>query len=469
MGIIVNDEDNIVNVIKIDVPYSNLKIGCSYRLVTLIKEFRGGYLKDEKGNRLKIINAFMVSFPYGVFPVCIPSKILENKQKIILEHHLCQRLNNNWKPVATTDTSLDTSHPLQIVNVGQTLIGKNLNRIEKEYDEIQSQKDAEALRSLKIKENVNSVDLKNRDLDREIQRLKEKQIKLIEKKKSYTESVDKLSSEVERLGVSYEELKDAYNHRAEINQKWISLGQQAFKEKQEVEMFEKSIKEHKKAKIVLRNELKSEQINTIKYKNEVERRQPVIYRKVDDRTIDNLLEIQDFPSEIIGYDWKVKAHNDILANDNLPLVYVLIGKEKGKNNFLLKIGSTMDFLHRTAVYDYHEKDGHFEIGTMVFVTHLLLSNIKDPKPLELLIRYIFEQKHKGDKVHRNEWFQYSQQSINDLNTIFDYFENHLEKDSRLNRIVIKGSELGKDKRKPYFHRIAPKIDKEIERGKKNDK
>lgn len=469
MGVVVNNEDNIIDVIKVDVPYSNLRTNCSYRLITLIKEFRGGYLKDEKGNRLKIINAFMVSFPYGEFPVCIPSKILENKLKVILEHHLCQRLNNNWKPVATTDTSLDTSHPLQIVNVGQTLIGKNLNRIEKEYDEIQSQKDAEALRSLKIKENVNLVDLENRDLDREIQRLKEKQIKLIEKKELYAESIDKLSSEVKSLGASYKNLKDAYNHRTEIHQKWVSLGQQAFKEKQEVETLEKSIKEYKKEKVVLRDELKSEQVNAIKYKNEVEKRQPAIYRKVDDHTIDNLLKIQNFPSETIGYDWKVKAHNDILANDNLPLVYVLIGKEKGNDNFLLKIGSAMDFPHRTAVYDYHEKDGHFGIGTMVFVTYLLLSNVKDPKPLELLIRYVFEQKNKNTKAYKNEWFQYSQQSINDLNTIFGYFENHLEKNSRLSRIVIKGSELGKDKRKPYFHRIAPKIAKEIERGKKNGK
>ena len=463
-----NGEDNIISVIKVDVPYSNLRTNCSYRLITLIKKFRGGYLKDEKGNRLKIINAFMTSFSYGEFPVCIPSEMLGNEQKVILEHHLCQRVNNNWEPVATTDTSLDTSHPLQIVNVGRTLIGKNLNRVEKEYDEIQSQKDAEALRSLKIKENVNSVDLKNRDLDREIQRLKEKQIKLIEKKESYTESVGKLSNEVKSLGARYKNLKDAYNHRTEIHQKWVSLGQQVFKEKQEVETLEKSIKEYKKEKVVLHDELKSEQVNAIKYKNEVERRQPVIYRRVDDSTIDNLLKIQNFPSETIGYDWKVKAHNDILANDNLPLVYVLIGKEKG-NDFLLKIGSAMDFPHRTAVYDYHEKDGHFEIGTMVFVTHLLLSNVKDPKPLELLIRYVFEQKNKNTKAYKNEWFQYSQQSINDLNTIFGYFENHLEKNSRLSRIVIKGSELGKDKRKPYFHRIAPKIAKEIERGKKNGK
>lgn len=469
MGIIINDESSIVNVVKVDVPYSNLKTNCSYQLITLIKEFRGGYLKDEKGNRLKIINMFKVSFPYGEFPVCVPSKILKNEQKIILEHHLLERVNDNWNLVATTDTSLDTSHPLQIVNVGQTLIGKNLNRIEKEYNEIQSQKDAEALRGLKIKENVNSVDLANRDLDREIQRLKEKQIKLIEQKKTYIESIQKLSSEVESLGARYEELKDAYTHRTEIHQKWVPLGQQAFKESQEIKMLEKSIKEHKKEKKILRDELKSEQIDTIKYKNEVERRQPVIYRKVDDHTIDNLLEIQDFPSETIGYDWKVKAHNDILANDNLPLVYVLIGKEKEKNNFLLKIGSAMDFPHRTAVYDYHEKDGHFKIGTMVFVTHLLLSNVKDPKPLELLIRYIFEQKHKNDKAYKNEWFQYNQQSINDLNTIFEYFESHLEKGSRLNEIVIEGSKLSKDKRKSYFHKIAPKIAKEIEKGEKNDK
>lgn len=256
----------------------------------------------------------------------------------------------------------------------------------------------------------------------------------------------------------YQEIIDDEN---EFEKKYQTKIKEVAQKRQEIENAEELLDDYQETEEYLKENIKRSQEYVQQYKNVNEHRQPKIYQEVTDSTIENLAKIKEYPEEIIGYDWQITSKNKVLAKDDYPLVYVLVGKDKERNRFLLKIGSAVNFPHRQATYDYSAKDGHFEIGSMVTVSHLLLSNVINPKLPELLIRYIFEEKYLLRKAYRNEWFECDLEMMNDLKKIFEYFDNHLDKDSELNQIIKRGSRLTKDARKGFFHKHAKSLAKVI--------
>lgn len=137
------------------------------------------------------------------------------------------------------------------------------------------------------------------------------------------------------------------------------------------------------------------------------------------------------------------------------MVYALVGKHKDET--LLKIGSTIDFVHRQAVYDYHEDDGYFDKGSMVVVSHLMLSNVSDPRVLELFTRYVFEQKHEVDKRFGNEWFKCDLTAMNDLKKVFDYLDSHLQHEGELDTFVKKLARVEPEKRYSKAEKKAKEV------------
>lgn len=363
-------------------PYTGLEIGRTYQLTSYFKKY------DTNEHIYQVTNVFQPGTTTGVFTVAIPEEafILKN-DRIVVDSYL-YRLDdaNQWKQIRSTTQMLKADDAV-IAKSDETMIGDGLisNAImfcnEKQKlrkAELQELKDSETY----IKETEEAYDAENMA----IQQIKEKLNKAIEQKNELLDRALRVQNEMDNLKskiqLTQEELYDKNDLKRELEMQLDDLTQ-------DVESSKKIIA----------------------------RRSPRIYNEVDNTTIVGLMTIKHFPKEIQGYDWQIESENKILAEDPHPLVYALVGKHKDET--LLKIGSTIDFVHRQAVYDYYEDDGYFDKGSMVVVSHLMLSNVSDPRVLELFIRYVFEQKHEADKRFGNDMkrIQVDPQQYNDAKPV----------------------------------------------------
>lgn len=391
------------------VPYTGLKIGQTYQLTSYFKKY------DTDEHIYQVTNVFQPGTTTGVFTVTIPEDafVLKN-DRIVVDSYL-YRLNdaNQWKQIRSATQMLKADDAV-IVKNNETMIGDGLisnaitfcNEEQKlRKAELQELKDSE----IYIKQTEEAYDAEKMA----IRQIKEKLNKAIEEKNELLDRALRVQNEMDNLKskiqLTQEELYDKNDFKRELEMQLDDLTQ-------DVESSKRIIA----------------------------RRSPKIYNEVDNTTIAGLMTIKHFPKEIQGYDWQIESENKILAQDAHPLVYALVGKHD--DEVLLKIGSTIDFVHRQAVYDYYEDDGYFDKGSMAVVSHLMLSNVSDPRVLELFTRYVFEQKHKADKRFGNEWFKCDLATMNDLKKVFDYIDMHLQREGELDTFIKKLAQVEPEKR-----------------------
>lgn len=453
-------------IIKVEVPFTHLSPGKNYKLVTYIEGLKKGYLRDSKNQKKKIVNIFKSSSAFGIFTVNIPKKMIGGEQRILLEHHLSIFNGTSWKEILSKNQFEEDFSEIQIVEMNYPLIGSNLEKTIQTKEEIQ----AEMLTMFQINtgRKNNYIKKKQDEVLKETSKLEEEMSQLLINKEEIEHRTQELESEIKcsqihtkMLKGQKEEYQKIIDNEQEFEEKYWAKVEEVEKKNQEIAEMEDTLDEYEETESYLKENIKRLQERVRQYKDINERRQPKIYREVNDSTIENLAKIKEYPKEIIGYDWQIAAKNKILAKDDYPLIYALVGKDKEHNRFLLKIGSAANFPHRQATYDYSSKDGHFEIGSMVTVSHLLLSNVINPKIPELLIRYVFEEKYLHRKAYHNEWFECDLEMMNDLKKIFEYFDNHLSKGSVLDQMIKHGSKLTKDTRKSFFHKQAKPLAKVI--------
>lgn len=401
-------------------PYTGLEIGRTYQLTSYFKK----YGTDK--HIYQTTNVFQPGTTTGVFTVTIPEDafILKN-DRIVVDSYL-YRLNdaNQWKQIRSTTQMLKADDAViaksDEMMIGDGLISNAITFCNEEQKlrkaELQELKDSEVY----IKQTEEAYDAENMA----IQQIKEKLNKAIEQKNELIDRALRVQNEMDNLKskiqLTQEELYDKNDFKRELEEQLNDLTE--------------DVKSSKRI---------------------IAKRSPSIYSEVDNQTVTDLMAIKHFPKEIQGYNWQIESENKILAKDAHPLVYALVGKHD--DEVLLKIGSTVDFVHRQAVYDYHEDDGYFDKGSMVVVSHLMLSNVSDPRVLELFIRYVFEQKHEADKRFGNEWFKCDLTAMNDLKKVFDYIDIHLRREGELDTFVKKLARVEPEKRYSKAEKKAKEV------------
>lgn len=415
-----NFEMKVEQIRLFQVPYTGLEIGRTYQLTSYFKK----YGTDK--HIWQTTNVFQPGTTTGVFTVAIPEEtfILRN-DRIVVDSYL-YRLDdaNQWKQIRSTTQMLKADDAV-IAKSDETMIGDGLisnaitfcNEEQKlRKAELQELKDSETY----IKETEEAYDAENMA----IRQIKEKLNKAIEEKNELLDRALQVQNEMDNLKSKIQltqgELYDKNDFKRELEMQLDDLTR-------DVESSKRIIAQ----------------------------RSPKIYNEVDNQTVTDLMTIKHFPKEIQGYDWQIESENKILTKGPHPLVYALVGKHEGE--MLLKIGSTVDFVHRQAVYDYHEDDGYFDKGSMVVVSHLMLSNVSDPRVLELFTRYVFEQKHEADKQFGNKWFKCDLATMNDLKKVFDYIDTHLQRESELDTFIKELAQIEPEKRYSKAEKKAKEV------------
>lgn len=390
-------------------PYTGLEIGRTYQLTSYFKK----YGTDK--HIWQTTNVFQPGTTTGVFTVAIPEEafILKN-DRIVVDSYL-YRLDdaNQWKQIRSTTQMLKADDAV-IAKSDETMIGDGL-----------------------ISNAITFCNEKQAAEKQELWELQNSELYIRQTLEAYEDEKIKLDQAKARLNKVKTQMSELMFENRKADVKINDLLNKINKTNEQIANQTVLKKSLKKELDGLTEDVESS-------KEIITSREPSIYGEIDNQTITDLMTIKHFPKEIQGYDWQIESENKILAEDPHPLVYALVGKHKDET--LLKIGSTIDFVHRQAVYDYHEDDGYFDKGSMVVVSHLMLSNVSDPRVLELFTRYVFEQKHEADKRFGNEWFKCDLTAMNDLKKVFDYIDTHLQREGELDTFVKKLARVEPEKR-----------------------
>lgn len=401
------------------IPYSGLKAGESYRIIT---RFR---LDGQSGVIFQTDNMFSPTTPVGIFTVNLLEDQLPSTGKIFADDYLYVFENGDWNFVGSTTQVLEGNDTFAEIETNKALIGDGLvNNAITLWNQRQEDQKAELRKLLHADEYIKQTE--------DACKVERQAIKKAEYK------LDGLKDKYQKLQIKLEDYQKKINQIQKLKAEIIN-------------------QEDTRAKLAQQlNALITDVDNQRKL---VDQRQVQKYDNVNDELINGLMKQKDFPKEIIGYDWKIKARNQILAGKSYPIVYTLVGKHG--NQPLLKIGSSVNFPHRQAVYDYYEDDGYFDEGSMVIISHLLLSNISDPYILELLVRYVFEYRYANMKAYKNEWFNCNLQMLNDLQSIFTYMDEHLQVGGVLDTFIKDLVKMPPDKRHNETKKQAEKIAMQI--------
>ena len=188
-----------------------------------------------------------------------------------------------------------------------------------------------------------------------------------------------------------------------------------------------------------------------------------------DQNMPTILRISNFPRALQDYHWHSDHYCHVLTHSQTAIVYLLLGKAQVNDDYLLKIGSSHDFLSRQILYRNVAltDDSRFREGTDILVADALLANDVNVLTLELFIRYWFENRYGHIKEGKqtvtdasqvadkwgNEWFKYiDNQQIDFIKAIFNYVDNHLHHTDELYQVLQHCPH--DEHRYPYLHQQA---------------
>lgn len=202
----------------------------------------------------------------------------------------------------------------------------------------------------------------------------------------------------------------------------------------------------KKIQKELQRQLEEECVRTDAYTDNLNLRQKYQRAELTDEKLPTILQVENFPTSLQHYDWQCNAYRNVLLQTRMPLVYFLVGQDADSSQFLIKIGSTNNFIARQVLYRNTDRDtnNHFKDSTQILVANAILTNELNPINVELFIRYAFEKKFNNTKAYPNEWFTYYNiAQIDYLNHIFDYVNHHLAPYDKLYQFLQKNQSANK--------------------------
>lgn len=452
----------------IPVPLIGLTEKKSYKIVVELEQFRHGPIKDDMGNVREYAHVFRANAVSQVELINLPADGLPEPSKLIANYRLYEFDHRDWKQLGGSSGRLSktVSKFLKAKNDGP-IIGANLelnvNKALDCYSDNREQPDEqdllqtenkqlfETLEETKEKHNKLQADLDylNSDLS-EIETDIEKTKVAIKSKQELQEQIEEKQDRNKDLIKQLDAVKTANQQlQTEINQKHHAN-----------EMMQQTIDRQNEAydHLVFLSEYMQD---VATYKKIIQHRQEHDLQKVDDRRIKYVLMSKSFPEYLAKYNWKVDAKKEVLLQENISLVYALIGQDKESKDYLIKIGSSVDFESQSVIFDHGIKYKHFQPRSLVVVSDLFQTIDYDPYNTELLVRYVFEKKYGSTKRYKNEWFECTPETLKGLREVYDYFDTQLSHGGYLHKVIHRGKEMNESNKNNFYNKCSRKIAKRI--------
>ena len=452
----------------IPVPLIGLTEKKSYKIVVELEQFRHGPIKDDTGNVREYVHVFRANAASQVELINLPADGLPKPSKLIANYRLYEFDHRDWKQLGGSSGRLSktVSKFLKAKNDGP-IIGANLelnvNKALDCYSDNREQPDEqdllqtenkqlfETLEETKEKHNKLQADLDylNSDLS-EIETDIEKTKAAIKSKQELQTQIKEKQDRNKDLIKQLDAVKTANQQlQTEINQKHHAN-----------EMMQQTVDRQNEAydHLVFLSEYMQD---VATYKKIIQHRQEHDLQKVDDRRIKYVLMSKSFPEYLAKYNWKVDAKKEVLLQENISLVYALIGQDKESKDYLIKIGSSVDFESQSVIFDHGIKYKHFQPRSLVVVSDLFQTINYDPYNTELLVRYVFEKKYEAAKRYKNEWFECTPETLKGLREVYDYFDTHLSHGVYLHKVIHRGKEMNENNKNNFYNKCSRKIAKRI--------
>ena len=160
---------------------------------------------------------------------------------------------------------------------------------------------------------------------------------------------------------------------------------------------------------------------------------------VKQEKVSHILRLENYPKELANYDWQMERYIKYLVKYK-SLVYLLVGKDKHSDDYLLKIGSAKSWLKDRTVYTCasHQPDNHFEIGSEILIADAFITPANQQLTWELALRQCIQQDLAIKPVYGNEWFGVTDTKVIDgIKRWFNYFANHMHAEGDLAKQIAK--------------------------------
>lgn len=458
----------ILEIYFIPIPLIGLTNAKSYKIIVELEQFRNGTIKDKNGNIKEYTHMFRANATDQVELINIPADGLPEPSKLVANYRLFEFDQENWKQLGGSSGRLSktVSKFLKIKN-DSPIIGANLelnvNKALDCYSDNREQPDEqdllqtenkqlfETLEETKVKHSKLQADLDylNSDLN-EIEADIEKTKKIIKSKQELQTQIEEKQDQNKDLIQQLDAAKTANKQlQNEINQNHHAN-----------EMMQQTVDRQNEAynHLVFLSEYMQD---VATYKKIIQHRQEHDLQKVDDRRIKYVLMSKSFPEYLAKYNWKVDAKKEVLLKENISLVYALIGQDKESKDYLIKIGSSVDFESQSVIFDHGIKYKHFQPRSLVVVSDLFQTIDYDPYSTELLVRYVFEKKYGSTKRYKNEWFECTPETLKGLREVYDYFDTHLSHGGYLDKVICRGKLMNESNKNHFYDKCSKKIGKRI--------
>lgn len=452
----------------IPVPLIGLTKERSYKIIAELEQFRHGPIKDDTGNVREYVHVFRANAASQVELINLPADGLPEPSKLIANYRLYEFDHKDWKQLGGSSGRLSktVSKFLKAKNDGP-IIGANLelnvnkaldcysdNREQPDEQDLlqtENQQLFETLEETKEKHSKLQADLDylNSDLS-EIETDIEKTKKAIKSKQELQTQIEEKQDQNKDLIKQLDMVKTTNKQlQTEINQKHHAN-----------EMMQQTVDRQNEAydHLVFLSEYMQD---VATYKKIIQHRQEHDLQKFDDRRIKYVLMSKSFPEYLAKYNWKVDAKKEVLLKENISLVYALIGQDKESKDYLIKIGSSVDFESQSVIFDQGIKYKHFRPRSLVVVSDLFQTIDYDPYNTELLVRYVFEKKYEAAKRYKNEWFECTPETLKGLREVYDYFDTQLSHDGYLDKVIHRGKLMNESNKNYFYDKCSRKIAKRI--------
>ena len=435
----------------IPVPLIGLTEKKSYKIVVELEQFRRGPIKDDTGNVREYVHVFRANAASQVELINLPADGLPEPSKLIANYRLYEFDHRDWKQLGGSSGRLSktVSKFLKAKNDGP-IIGANLelnvNKALDCYSDNREQPDEQDL-----------LQTENKQLFETLEETKEKHRTDIEKTKKAIKSKQELQMQIKEKQDRNKDLIKQLDAVKTTNQQ---LQTEINQKHHANEMMQRTVDRQNDEydHLVFLSEYMQD---VATYKKIIQHRQEHDLQKVDDRRIKYVLMSKSFPEYLAKYNWKVDAKKEVLLQENISLVYALIGQDKESKNYLIKIGSSVDFESQSVIFDQGIKYKHFQPRSLVVVSDLFQTSDYDPYNTELLVRYVFEKKYESAKRYKNEWFECTPETLKGLREVYDYFDTHLSHGGYLHKVIHRGKEMNENNKNNFYNKCSRKIAKRI--------
>lgn len=452
----------------IPVPLIGLTKKKSYKIIVELEQFRHGPIKDDTGNAREYVHIFRANAVSQVELINIPADGLPEPNKLIANYHLFEFDDKDWKQLGGSSGRLSqtVSKFLKAKN-DSPIIGANLelnvnkaldccsdNREQPDEQDLLQTENKQLFETLaetreKHSELQADLDYLNQDLnaiEADIEKtkatIKSKQELQVQIKEKQDQNKD-LIKQLDAVKTANQQLQteiDQNHHANEMMQRTVNRQNDEY--------------DH----LVFLSEYMQD---VATYKKIIQNRQEHDLQKVDDHRIKYVLMSRSFPEYLAKYNWKVDAKKEVLLQENISLVYALIGQDKESKDYLIKISSSVDFESQSVIFDHGIKYKHFRPRSLVVVSDLFQTIDYDPYNTELLVRYVFEKKYGAAKCYKNEWFKCTPETLKGLREVYDYFDTHLSHGGYLDKVICRGKLMNESNKNNFYNKCSRKIAKKI--------